>query len=223
MMKLSACIFDLDGTILDTLQDLADAVNFALSERGFPLRSVDDVRSFVGNGIPKLIKRAVPSGTAEEDIEATLEFFKKYYSVHLNDNTCPYDGIIPLLKWLRIKGIKTAVVTNKAHFAAAELTCAYFGDLIDVTVGQRDNVPTKPDPSSLNEALKILDVAKENAVFIGDSDVDIFTAQNGGLKSIGVTWGFRSRETLVLAGADFIADSAEEINLILDNNFQIGQ
>ena len=223
MMKIKACIFDLDGTILDTLQDLAISVNFALNKKGYPLRTVDEVRSFVGNGIPMLIERAIPEGTAKADFEETLMIFKEHYALHLNDNTKPYDGIISLLENLKSKGIATAVVTNKAHFAAAELTKQFYSSLIDVTVGQKDGVPTKPDPTALNEALKTLGVRAENAVFVGDSDVDVFTAHNGNLKCIGVTWGFRSRENLLAAGADFIANSADEINKILDNNFKIGQ
>ncbi len=223
MMKVSACIFDLDGTILDTLQDLANSVNFALMQKGYPQRTTDEVRSFVGNGIPMLIKRAVPEGTDDSDYEEALSIFKAHYAIHLNDNTKPYDGIVELLKTLGSNGIKTAVVTNKAHLAANELTSRFFGNLVDITIGQKDGVPVKPDPASLNEALQILGVRSENAVFVGDSDVDVYTAHNGNLKCIGVTWGFRSRENLLSAGADFIADSAEEINKILDNNFQIGQ
>lgn len=215
MMKASACIFDLDGTILDTLQDLANSVNFALSQKGYPQRTTDEVRSFVGNGIPMLIKRAVPKGTAEKDFDETLVAFKEHYAVHLNDNTKPYDGIVELLKALSSNGIKTAVVTNKAHLAAEELTKQFFGNLIDITIGQKDGVPVKPDPASLNEALQSLGVSAENAVFVGDSDVDVFTAHNGKIKCIGVTWGFRSRKNLLAAGADFIADSAEEINSII--------
>ena len=214
-MKIFACVFDLDGTILDTLQDLANSVNYALNQKGYPQRTVDEVRSFVGNGIPKLIERAVPEGTAETEIEETLMIFKEHYAVHLNDNTKPYDGIISLLENLKSKGISTAVVTNKAHFAAAELTKQFYSSLIDVTVGQKDGVPTKPDPTALNEALKTLGVKSENAVFVGDSDVDVFTAHNGNLKCIGVTWGFRDRDCLEAEGAEFICDTADEVYEIL--------
>lgn len=215
MMKIKACIFDLDGTILDTLQDLANSVNFALKHKGYPGRTVEEVRSFVGNGIPMLIKRAVPRGTAESDFDEALAVFKEHYALHLNDNTKPYDGIVELLKRLKSRGVATAVVTNKAHFAAAELTNRFFSSLIDVTVGQKDGVPVKPDPAALHEALQVLGTGAENAIFVGDSDVDVFTAHNGNLKCIGVTWGFRSRESLLSAGADFIADTAEEINSII--------
>ena len=210
-MKISACIFDLDGTILDTLQDLANSVNYALNQKGYPQRTVDEVRSFVGNGIPKLIERAVPEGTAETEIEETLMIFKEHYAVHLNDNTKPYDGIISLLENLKSKGISTAVVTNKAHFAAAELTKQFYSSLIDVTVGQKDGVPTKPDPTALNEALKTIGVKSENAVFVGDSDVDVFTAHNGNLKCIGVTWGNRDEDVLLTNGAEYIAHKPEDI------------
>ncbi len=217
-MRYKACIFDLDGTILDTLQDLANSVNYALREKGYPCRSVEEVRSFVGNGIPMLIKRAVPDGTAATDSEEVLSVFKKHYSQHLNDNTKPYDGIKEILHTINENGVKTAVVTNKAHDAANELTNHFFGNLIDITIGQKDGVPTKPDPSSLNCVLEELNISNTDAVFIGDSDVDVKTAHNGGLKCIGVTWGFRNRENLLSAGADFIADKPEEIIRILDNN-----
>lgn len=217
MMKVSACFFDLDGTLLDTLQDLTNSVNFALREKIYPERTVEEVRSFVGNGIPMLIKRAIPQGTAESDAEDVLEIFKNHYSAHLNDNTKPYDGIVPLLDNLRKRGFVTGVVTNKAHAAANELTQSFFGELINVTVGQKDGAPTKPDPTALCEAMKA--AGCDDGIFIGDSDVDVFTAHNGNIKCIGVTWGFRSRENLVSAGADFIADSPEEIMKILDNNF----
>ncbi len=218
MMKISACIFDLDGTILDTLLDLKNSVNHALSVKNYPLRTLEEVRSFVGNGIPMLIKRAVPEGTAVSDYEETLSIFKEHYAQHLNDNTGPYDGIVDVLKILRQRGIRTGVVTNKAHLAANELIQHFFGTLIDTTVGQKDGVPTKPDPASLNSVLKALGVDKSEALFVGDSDVDVLTAHNGGLKCIGVTWGFRSKENLLSAGADFIADTPQEIIRILDNN-----
>lgn len=217
-MKYSACIFDLDGTVLDTLQDLANSVNFALKQKGYPLRSVDEVRSFVGNGIPMLIKRAVPFGTAENDIAETLSVFKEHYSIHLNDNTRPYPGVCEMLELLKQNGIKTAVVTNKAHDAACELTASFFGSLIDVTVGQKDGVPTKPDPETLREAMKATGADEKTSIFIGDSDVDVLTAHNGNLKCIGVTWGFRNRKNLLSAGADFLADTAQEIIEILDKN-----
>lgn len=217
-MKYSACVFDLDGTLLDTLEDLKNSVNYTLKLKGYPQRTAEEVRSFVGNGIPMLIKRAVPEGTAETDFEEALSVFKGHYAIHLNDNTAPYDGICEMLEYLKQNNIKTAVVTNKAHLAANDLIKHFFGDLITVTVGQKDGVPTKPDPASLNSAMSVLNITKDEALFIGDSDVDVLTAHNGGLKCIGVTWGFRSKESLLSAGADFIADTPKEIIRILDNN-----
>ncbi|MBQ8783104.1 MAG: HAD family hydrolase [Clostridia bacterium] len=214
-MKYSACVFDLDGTLLNTLEDLKNSVNYALKIKNYPQRTVEEVRSFVGNGIPMLIKRAVPQGTAESDTQETLRIFKEHYSVHLNDNTKPYDGICELLEYLKQKGIRTAVVTNKAHLAANELIKGFFGELITLTVGQKDGVPTKPDPTSLFEAVKSLGCDGKDVLYVGDSDVDVFTAHNGNLKCVGVTWGFRSRESLLSAGADFIADTPQEIIRII--------
>lgn len=218
-MKYSACIFDLDGTLLNTLEDLKNSVNYALKQKNYPQRTAEEVRSFVGNGIPMLIKRAVPQGTDTADFEETLSVFKEHYATHLNDDTKPYDGICEMLEYLKLNGIKAGVVTNKAHFAANELIHSFFGDLITVTVGQKDGVPTKPDPAELSSAMSALDADKAKTLFIGDSDVDVFTAHNGGVKCIGVTWGFRDKENLISAGADFIADTPQEIIRILDNNF----
>ena len=222
-MMYSACIFDLDGTLLDTLEDLKNSVNYALKAKSYPQRTAEEVRSFVGNGIPMLIKRAIPEGTATADFEEALSIFKEHYAVHLNDSTKPYDGICEMLEYLKRNGIKTAVVTNKAHIAANELIKGFFGDLITLTVGQKEDVPTKPDPTSLFEAIESLGCAEKDVLYVGDSDVDVFTAHNGTLKCVGVTWGFRSKESLLSAGADFIADTPQEIIKILDNNFQIGQ
>lgn len=210
-MKYSACIFDLDGTLLDTLEDLTSSVNFALKQGGYPERTIREVRLFIGNGIYKLVKRALPDGTDEDIVLKTFEIFKNHYQSFLNVKTCEYEGITQLLAELKSSGIKTAVVTNKAHPAAKALTDSFFDGLIDYTVGQKQGVPTKPDPTSLNEALTALGVSSREAVFVGDSDVDVKTAHNGEMPCIGVTWGFRSRDVLTNAGADFIVDSPREI------------
>ncbi len=222
-MKYTTCIFDLDGTLLDTLEDLKNSVNYALLQKGYPERTVSQVRSFIGNGIPMLIKRAVPADTPEADFEETLAIFKAHYQIHLADNTCPYDGVPEALQTLKSNGIKLGVVTNKAHEAAVELVKKHFGNLIDVTIGQKMSLPTKPDPSSLFEAMNLLESDAENVLYLGDSDVDVLTAHNAGVDCMGVSWGFRDRELLVSAGAEYVIDNPQEIIKILDNNFSIGQ
>ena len=210
-MKKKLLIFDLDGTILDTLKDLAVSTNYALVFHGFPERSVDEVRRFVGNGIGKLIERAVPDGTPEEKRLEVLETFKKHYGEHCADNTRPYDGIIELIADLRKRGMQTAVVSNKADFAVQELCKQYFPGCFDFVVGEREGIRRKPCPDSVEEVLHILKKTAEESVYIVDSDGDVDTAANAGMDMIGVSWGFRGREFLEEHGASQIADKPEEI------------
>ncbi len=210
-MEIKAVIFDLDGTLTDTLADLTNSVNYALSEFGFPRRSADEVRSFVGNGVRRLINLSVPSGTSEKICEDCLEAFKTHYEKNSCVNTKPYDGITEVLEVLKNKGIKTAVVTNKIHWAAEKIAGKFFEGLIDVTVGQVDGVAQKPEPDGIFFALKKLGVTKENAVYVGDSEVDCVTAHNAGIPCIGVTWGFRDREVLESNGAEYIVDTPTEV------------
>ncbi len=210
-MKYEAIVFDLDGTLTDTLVDLKNAVNHAMRAFGFPERSVDEVRSFVGNGVRRLIYLSVPEGTSDDVSEECLNSFKEYYREHSCVETKPYDGIIDMLSALKRKGIKIAVVTNKMQEAAADITKFFFDGLVDATVGQVDGVAQKPQPDGVVFALKKLGVSKEKAVYAGDSEVDCQTAKNAGIPCIGVTWGFRSREVLEENGADVVIDSPEEI------------
>lgn len=212
-MKYKAIVFDLDGTLLNTLEDLRDAVNFALREKQMPERSLEEVRNFVGNGIVKLIRRSVPAGTGEQEIKEVLAVFRKYYGAHCQDKTKPYDGILELLAEINKSEIRTAVVSNKADFAVKELIPFYFGDSIPVAMGENEaeGIPKKPAPDMVWKALEELGCPKEEAVYIGDSDVDVQTAKNSGLDFIGVSWGFRGREFLENQGADVIVDAPEEI------------
>lgn len=205
-MKYDAIIFDLDGTLTDTLEDLKNSVNYALSEFGFPKRTLDEVRSFVGNGVKKLIYLSVPEGTSEEITEQCLLVFKEHYKNNSLVKTKPYDRIVPMLESLKKQGVKIAVVTNKMHEAAADIVRIFFDGLVEVTVGQIDGVAQKPQPDGVYLALKKLGVPKEKAVYVGDSEVDCITAKNAGVPCIGVTWGFRSRHVLTENGADFIID-----------------
>lgn len=210
-MKYKAVIFDMDGTILNTLEDLKNATNYSLRQFNMPERTLEEVRMFVGNGIRKLVERAVPAGTSAEKIDEILDVFLKYYEVHSADNTSSYPGIHELVEKLKAAGIKTAVSTNKADAPAQELGKEYFNGIFDLIVGQRDGLRTKPAPDSVNEILKILNIQKKDAVYVGDSDVDVQTAANSGLDFIGVSWGFRGRKFLQEKGAKNIVDSADEI------------
>ncbi len=210
-MKYKAVIFDMDGTILNTLEDLKNATNYSLRQFNMPERTLEEVRMFVGNGIKKLIERAVPAGTTEEKINELLKVFLEYYEIHSADNTSAYPGIQNLVEELKKLGIKTAVSTNKADEPAQELGKKYFNGVFDLIVGQKDGLRTKPAPDSVNEILRILNIQKKDAVYIGDSDVDVQTAKNSGLDFIGVSWGFRGRKFLEQNGAKNIVDSANEI------------
>lgn len=211
MMKVDAIVFDLDGTILDTLGDLTNSVNFALSENGLPTRSQDEVRSFVGNGIRLLIERAVPHNTSTDVVDACFEAFKSHYKDNSAVLTKPYDGIESLLSSVRAKGIKTAVVSNKADFAVQTLVEKYFKGLFDYCVGEKDGIRRKPCPDSVNCAMEYLGVKREKCIYIGDSDVDIETARNSGIKCISVTWGFRGESFLKSFSPDYIVNNPQEI------------
>lgn len=214
MYKLA--VFDMDGTILDTLEDLKDSTNFALEKCGYPTRSYDEVRRFVGNGIRKLIERAVPEGLTVEQIDRVHEVFTEHYKVHCADKTKAYDGIKPLLEKLRASGVKTAVVSNKADYGVQELCKEYFDGLFDYAVGEREGIRRKPAPDAVNEALRVLGIDKSEAVYIGDSDVDFETAKNAELPCISVLWGFRDEEFLREKGATlFVHDPAEIYDIIM--------
>ncbi len=210
-MNIKAVVFDLDGTLTDTLEDLKDSVNFALKTMGFSERSADEVRSFVGNGVRKLIYLSVPDGTPDDVSEKCLEIFKEYYKEHSCIKTKPYDGIVQMLTDLKNKGVKTAVVTNKMHSAAVDIVNLFFGDLIEITVGQIDGVAQKPQPDGVFLALEKLGIPKENAVYVGDSEVDCITARNVGIPCIAVTWGFRDEKILRENNAEYIVNLPCEI------------
>ena len=210
-MKYDSVIFDLDGTLLDTLEDLADSMNYALSAHNMKVRTLDEIRAFVGNGMLNLAKKAVPEGTDEKTVNAVLATFKAHYADHSQDKTKPYDGIIPLLTSLKERGIPTAVVSNKGDYAVQLLMPKYFGDLIDVAIGELEGVARKPEPDTVHLAMKRMGV--KNPVYVGDSEVDVLTAKNAGIDGIFVTWGFRSKNELTEAGASecSIANTASEL------------
>ena len=208
---INTVIFDLDGTLLNTLEDLKNSTNFALSEFGYPLRTLEEVREFVGNGVAKLIERAIPQGINNPNFEKCLEIFKVNYSKNMYNKTAPYDGILDMLRELKLAGCKIAVVSNKFDSAVKELCNKYFSGLVDAAVGQMNNIPQKPAPDGVLKAIRILNSKKENCVYIGDSDVDVMTAKNSQLPCIGVSWGFRSKDVLKNAGCHTIVDKPCDI------------
>ena len=210
-MKYSTVIFDLDGTLLNTLEDLMDSVNYSLRAMGYPERNMQEVRSFVGNGIGKLVERAVPEGTSGEDVERTLTYFKEYYSVHSLDKTKPYDGIIELMGKLKERGIKMAIVSNKIQSGVTTLREQFFSDVIEVAIGDMPGLKRKPAPDSCFMALKQLGSTVEETVYVGDSDVDLATAKNAGLDCISVLWGFRDKEFLIENGGVTFAAVPDDI------------
>ena len=216
-MKYQLVIFDLDGTILNTLDDLADSLNHVLAQHGFPQHTADEVRMMVGNGILNLIKRALPNGTEQETVEAVYTDFNAYYKLHSADKTKPYDGITEMLEQLKLKGVKLAVVSNKADYAVQDLCVKYFRDIFDAVAGEKAGVPKKPAPDGVNNILDILGVERKKSVYIGDSDVDLQTAANSELDCIAVNWGFRDEKMLRENGAELIVSSPNEIVGIITN------
>lgn len=211
MQKIKTVIFDLDGTLLNTLDDLKDSVNATLSAYGFPERSLDEVRKFVGNGVARLMELAVPWQLENEQAKEMLEFFKMHYAKNCNHKTRPYDGILTLLEQLKNQGYQLAIVSNKFDAAVKDLNQLYFSKFIDVAVGQREGVRRKPFPDTVNIALEEVGCSAEEVLYIGDSEVDVETAKNAGLRLLAVDWGFRTRDELVRSGAQYIAEKPEDI------------
>lgn len=214
-MKYTNIIWDLDGTLMDTLQDLAEATNFALRNSGMPERTTEEIRRFVGNGVRKLIIRAVPYGEENPRFEEVFAKFREYYLQHCRDHTDLYPGIADTLQKLHRKGCRMAVVSNKLQEGVTELCNEYFKDTITVAIGERPNVRRKPAPDMVHIAMRELGCTEENTVYVGDSDVDIMTARNAGLPCISVLWGFRDKEFLKANGAEnFAAVPADIVKMI---------
>ena len=211
-------IFDLDGTLLDTLGDLAASVNYALKTCDMPQHSIDDVRRFVGNGVRLLMERAVPDGAANPQFEEAFSTFRQHYMQHSLDTTRPYDGIMEMLRALRQRGYRTAVVSNKFYAATQELCQHFFPDTIEVAIGENEaeGIRKKPAPDTVNEALRQLGISREQAIYVGDSDVDIATAAASDMPCISVLWGFRDREFLLAHGATQFITHPSELLTILD-------
>lgn len=209
-------VFDLDGTLLDTLTDLCSSANHALRTCGYPERTLDEIRMFVGNGVAVLIQRAVPEGTSDEDVQRCLDEFKAHYVDHCMDATGLYPGIAELLQTLRQKQYRVAIVSNKLQAGVTELYETFFRDTVDVAVGESEDVRRKPDADMVVKALEDMGAAADDAVYVGDSDVDIMTARNAEMPCISVLWGFRDKEFLEKAGASISVERPEEILELLE-------
>lgn len=218
-MRYQVVLFDLDGTLLDTLDDLHAAVNFVLEKYRLPIRTRDEVRAFIGNGIVKLMERSVGAGMRSMvNLDDVVTDFKAYYGAHCQEKTKPYDGVMELLANLKKAGVKVGVVSNKAHFATAQLCEYYFGDLVDVAIGENEagGVRKKPAPDSVFAAIEAVGaVDPSRVVYVGDSEVDIQTAMNAGVDCISVCWGMKDREFLVENGASVLIDTVEALADVL--------
>ncbi|MBE6122064.1 MAG: HAD family hydrolase [Erysipelotrichaceae bacterium] len=214
-MKYRLAVFDMDGTILYTLQDIVDSTNHILRSFGMPEKTLEQMRSYIGNGIMREIECSVPEGTSAEVIRQVHDAFLPYYGEHCNDTTRPYDGILSLMQDLRSAGMKTAVVSNKGDFAVQELIRRYFSEVCDMGLGEKEGIRRKPDPDMTDAVLEFFGISRDEAVYIGDSEVDIETARNSGLDCICVTWGYRDEDFLIAKGAELIAHTPQELKQIL--------
>ncbi len=212
-MKYRYVIFDLDGTLLDTLDDLSDSVGAALEAHGYPPRTRQEVQAFVGNGVGRLVELSVPQGTSAEDTASCLATFKEIYAAGCRNKTAPYEGICPLLAHLKQAGVGVAIVSNKIDSAVKTLADTYFPGLIGVAVGEQESrgIRKKPHPDTLLQAMSVMGASPADTVYVGDSEVDILTARNAGIPCLSVTWGFRSPEELKAAGATHLISTAEEL------------
>lgn len=211
MHQYETYIFDLDGTLLSTLNDLAASTNYALRTHHMPERTLDEVRQFVGNGVKKLMERAIPGGTDNPDFDNTYTTFRQHYMQHNLDTTKPYPGIMEMLQQLHNEGKNVAVVSNKFYAATRDLCRHFFAHLVPVAIGEREDIRKKPAPDTVLEALRQMGVSSKGAVYIGDSDVDVMTAQNSGIPCISVLWGFRDKEFLLQHGATTFISSPQEL------------
>ena len=220
MKKYDTIIFDFDGTLLDTLEDLKNSVNFVLNKYGFPCKSLDEIRRFVGNGVARLIELSIPDGINNTKFEECLIDFRDHYSKNMQNNTNSYRGINELLEQLFEEGYKIGVASNKFDEALKELNKEYFGKYIKVAIGQSEDRRKKPAPDIVFKVLEELGSTVDNAIYVGDSEVDVKTAKNSGLICVGVTWGFRDKEVLEHEGAEYIIDTPKQLLAIINQKLQ---
>lgn len=210
-MRYDTIIFDLDGTLLNTLEDLSDSINDVLAKRGYPTKTLKEIRSFVGNGVKRLMRLSVPDYCTEEEVDLCLSEFKEHYQQNMRNKTRPYNGIMELLLDLQRYNYKLAIVSNKFDSAVKDLSNEFFGKLIPVAIGESATIKRKPAPDSVFQAISELGSDIHKTIFIGDSETDVQTASNAGIPCVGVTWGFRNREVLNKAGAKYIIDTPKEL------------
>ena len=210
-MAYQTILFDMDGTVLDTLEDLWASTNAVLRALGRPERTLAEIRSFVGNGAANQIRCAMPAGSSDEAVADALARYRVYYAAHCREHTRPYPGVVPMLETLTAAGRRLAVVSNKPDGAVHALSEEHFGGLLPVAIGETPERRRKPAPDAVEAALAALGADKEGAVYVGDSEVDVATARNAGLPLIAVSWGFRSREQLIAAGAETIVDTPQQL------------
>lgn len=215
-MKYTTIVFDCDGTLLDTLTDLRNAVNYVLRAHDLPERSVPEVKAALGNGVAHLMRQSLPDSISEAEFNTYLDEFKAYYGEHLQDYTAPYPGMLDVLDTLRAKGYKLAIVSNKIQEGITPLNKEYFSDRLPVAIGERPGLQRKPAPDMVLQALKELGSTQSESIYIGDSEVDVATAKNSGLLCIGVTWGFRDEQLHKDLGVKYIARKAEDIVTIIE-------
>ncbi|MDU1260676.1 MAG: HAD family hydrolase [Veillonella sp.] len=215
-MKYTTIVFDCDGTLLDTLTDLRNAVNYVLRTHDLPERSIPEVKAALGNGVAHLMRQSLPDSISEAQFNTYLDEFKAYYGEHLQDYTAPYPGMLDVLDTLRAKGYKLAIVSNKIQEGITPLNKEYFGDRLPVAIGERPGLQRKPAPDMVLQALKELGSTQDESIYIGDSEVDVATAKNSGLLCIGVTWGFRDEQLHKDLGVTHIARKAEDIVTIIE-------
>lgn len=208
---IDTVIFDLDGTLLNTLDDLTDSVNFALGEMGYPLHTADEVRMMLGHSVIYLIEQALPKGTDKVTFDRCLATFEAHYKTNMRNKTAPYNGVMQMLDKLSTAGYKLAVVSNKPDVFTKQLVSELFGQYISIAIGRSEDMPRKPAPDTVWHALDLLQSRREHAVYVGDSEVDVLTAKNSGMPCVGCLWGFRDRETLESAGAEYIISSPDEL------------
>lgn len=216
-MKINTVIFDLDGTLLYTLEDLTDSTNYALKFFNYPAKTIEEVKNFIGNGVAKLIERAIPNGLENKNYKKCLEIFKEHYAKNMYNKTTPYEGVLELLRDLKNENYKIAVVSNKFDNAVKDLCYKYFPNLINFCAGENEaeGIKKKPAPDTVLKIIKNFNISKNEAIYIGDSEVDIQTAQNAGLKCISVCWGYKNRDFLIKNGADILAQKPSDIKKYL--------
>ncbi len=212
---ITTIVWDMDGTVLNTLIDLRDSVNYVLRKYNMPEHTIEEYRRYFGSGIRYALECAVIEGTPSETIDEMLPIFKEHYDIHCLDNTCPYDGILDAMKKLKEKGYKMAIVSNKIDSAVKELNEKFFKEYVDVAIGETPGTKRKPAPDMVEQALKELGSSKEESIYIGDSEVDLQTAKNSNLPCISVLWGFRDRDYLIEQGATTFAETPEELIQLL--------